>query len=358
MTEQEYNEIIDNLRGLQNEADIIESKYNALMNANLVDQEHINNLYNQFTSIKSKAKEEKLLAEQNITNEDMLEQISDEYNKIINHDINKKLKSEKAFIDQKVGIKFENGKYSLNLLPDQREKLDKKHKYEAEVKIQQEEIKKIEERLKTETDDLIKQNLQNEISTKKANVEAYKKEIKRLGHEIVEERRKAKSLYDEDVKITTDALGNTVYTKTHFDPYVEEMFNGKTIRPLRNIADIEAEDKKIIDARRAKYEKFKPIEPPEPVKDKTQDQQENTQAQQENIQNVDNNTQEPQENEQEQNNGKDKSNVPINKGKKQNISLKCIGELALKGLGGIVKLAVDMTGQLVEVVKAVYEKFK
>ena len=203
--------------------------------------------------------------------------------------------------------------------------------------------------------------------------------------------RKAKSLYEEDVKVE-----NGVYTKTHFNSFIEEISqDGKVINPLRNISDIEEEDKKIIEERRSKYEKFKPIAPPQPEKsmesqeenkDKAEtkteaktDEKEKTQEQKQeekpmteeeieqaiNEEMDENEAKEKAEKEKKEKEEKEKqekekknSNVPINKGKKSSTALKKLGNFALKAPGAILRFAYDMVGEIIECGKVIYGKVK
>ena len=398
MNSSEYNNVKDNLKQLQEEMDRIQSSYNSLVNANKVDLEHINVLNEQLKAIVTKARDELKDAdflrvsefeEDNV----MYDNLQAEKTKITNHLIRQIISQEKNRLDRMVGVKEENGKYSLTdaKRKELKEKLDKKHKYEAEIKRNKEEIKELQERLSKETDELIIKNIKNDIRTKNQYIQTYVTEMKKIRQELVSEMRKAKSLYEEDVKVE-----NGVYTKTHFNSFIEEISqDGKVINPLRNISDIEEEDKKIIEERRSKYEKFKPIAPPQPEKsmesqeenkDKAEtkaeaktDEKEKTQEQKQeekpmteeeieqaiNEEMDENEAKEKAEKEKKEKEEKEKqekekknSNVPINKGKKSSTALKKLGNFALKAPGAILRFAYDMVGEIIECGKVIYGKVK
>lgn len=398
MNSSEYNNVKDNLKQLQEEMDRIQSSYNSLVNANKVDLEHINVLNEQLKAIVTKARDELkdvdfLRVSESEEDNVMYDNLQAEKTKITNHLIRQIISQEKNRLDRMVGVKEENGKYSLTdaKRKELKEKLDKKHKYEAEIKRNKEEIKELQERLSKETDELIIKNIKNDIRTKNQYIQTYVTEMKKIRQELVSEMRKAKSLYEEDVKVE-----NGVYTKTHFNSFIEEISqDGKVINPLRNISDIEEEDKKIIEERRSKYEKFKPIAPPQPEKsmesqeenkDKAEtkaeaktDEKEKTQEQKQeekpmteeeieqaiNEEMDENEAKEKAEKEKKEKEEKEKqekekknSNVPINKGKKSSTALKKLGNFALKAPGAILRFAYDMVGEIIECGKVIYGKVK
>ena len=398
MNSSEYNNVKDNLKQLQEEMDRIQSSYNSLVNANKVDLEHINVLNEQLKAIVTKARDELkdvdfLRVSESEEDNVMYDNLQAEKTKITNHLIRQIISQEKNRLDRMVGVKEENGKYSLTdaKRKELKEKLDKKHKYEAEIKRNKEEIKELQERLSKETDELIIKNIKNDIRTKNQYIQTYVTEMKKIRQELVSEMRKAKSLYEEDVKVE-----NGVYTKTHFNSFIEEISqDGKVINPLRNISDIEEEDKKIIEERRSKYEKFKPIAPPQPEKsmesqeenkDKVEtkaeaktDEKEKTQEQKQeerpmteeeieqaiNEEMDENEAKEKAEKEKKEKEEKEKqekekknSNVPINKGKKSSTALKKLGNFALKAPGAILRFAYDMVGEIIECGKVIYGKVK
>lgn len=398
MNSSEYNNVKDNLKQLQEEMDKIQSSYNSLVNANKVDLEHINVLNEQLKAIVTKARDELkdvdfLRVSESEEDNVMYDNLQAEKTKITNHLIRKIISQEKNRLDRMVGVKEENGKYSLTdaKRKELKEKLDKKHKYEAEIKRNKEEIKELQERLSKETDELIIKNIKNDIRTKNQYIQTYVTEMKKIRQELVSEMSKAKSLYEEDVKVE-----NGVYTKTHFNSFIEEISqDGKVINPLRNISDIEEEDRKIIEERRSKYEKFKPIAPPQPEKSmesqeenkdkaetkeeaktdekaKTQEQKQEerpmTEAEIEQAINEEmdeNEAKEKAEKEKKEKEEKEKqekekenSNVPINKGKKSSTALKKLGNFALKAPGAILKFAFDMVGEIIECGKVIYGKVK
>ena len=398
MNSSEYNNVKDNLKQLQEEMDRIQSSYNSLVNANKVDLEHINVLNEQLKAIVTKARDELkdadfLRVSESEEDNVMYDNLQAEKTKITNHLIRQIISQEKNRLDRMVGVKEENGKYSLTdaKRKELKEKLDKKHKYEAEIKRNKEEIKELQERLSKETDELIIKNIKNDIRTKNQYIQTYVTEMKKIRQELVSEMRKAKSLYEEDVKVE-----NGVYTKTHFNSFIEEISqDGKVINPLRNISDIDEEDKKIIEERRSKYEKFKPIAPPQPEKSmesqeenkdkvetkaeaktdekaKTQEQkQEERPMTEEEIEQAineemdENEAKEKAEKEKKEKEEKEKqekekknSNVPINKGKKSSTALKKLGNFALKAPGAILRFAYDMVGEIIECGKVIYGKVK
>lgn len=398
MNSSEYNNVKDNLKQLQEEMDRIQSSYNSLVNANKVDLEHINVLNEQSKAIVTKARDELkdadfLRVSESEEDNVMYDNLQAEKTKITNHLIRQIISQEKNRLDRMVGVKEENGKYSLTdaKRKELKEKLDKKHKYEAEIKRNKEEIKELQERLSKETDELIIKNIKNDIRTKNQYIQTYVTEMKKIRQELVSEMRKVKSLYEEDVKVE-----NGVYTKTHFNSFIEEISqDGKVINPLRNISDIEEEDKKIIEERRSKYEKFKPIAPPQPEKsmesqeenkDKAEtkaeaktDEKEKTQEQKQeerpmteeeieqaiNEEMDENEAKEKAEKEKKEKEEKEKqekekknSNVPINKGKKSSTALKKLGNFALKAPGAILRFAYDMVGEIIECGKVIYGKVK
>lgn len=398
MNSSEYNNVKDNLKQLQEEMDRIQSSYNSLVNANKVDLEHINVLNEQLKAIVTKARDELkdvdfLRVSESEEDNVMYDNLQAEKTKITNHLIRQIISQEKNRLDRMVGVKEENGKYSLTdaKRKELKEKLDKKHKYEAEIKRNKEEIKELQERLSKETDELIIKNIKNDIRTKNQYIQTYVTEMKKIRQELVSEMSKAKSLYEEDVKVE-----NGVYTKTHFNSFIEEISqDGKVINPLRNISDIEEEDRKIIEERRSKYEKFKPIAPPQPEKSmesqeenkdkaetkeeaktdekaKTQEQKQEerpmTEAEIEQAINEEmdeNEAKEKAEKEKKEKEEKEKqekekenSNVPINKGKKSSTALKKLGNFALKAPGAILKFAFDMVGEIIECGKVIYGKVK
>lgn len=398
MNSSEYNNVKDNLKQLQEEMDRIQSSYNSLVNANKVDLEHINVLNEQLKAIVTKARDELkdvdfLRVSESEEDNVMYDNLQAEKTKITNHLIRQIISQEKNRLDRMVGVKEENGKYSLTdaKRKELKEKLDKKHKYEAEIKRNKEEIKELQERLSKETDELIIKNIKNDIRTKNQYIQTYVTEMKKIRQELVSEMRKAKSLYEEDVKVE-----NGVYTKTHFNSFIEEISqDGKVINPLRNISDIEEEDRKIIEERRSKYEKFKPIAPPQPEKsmesqeenkDKVEtkaeaktDEKEKTQEQKQeerpmteeeieqaiNEEMDENEAKEKAEKEKKEKEEKEKqekekknSNVPINKGKKSSTALKKLGNFALKAPGAILRFAYDMVGEIIECGKVIYGKVK
>lgn len=398
MNSSEYNNAKDNLKQLQEEMDRIQSSYNSLVNANKVDLEHINVLNEQLKAIVTKARDELkdvdfLRVSESEEDNVMYDNLQAEKTKITNHLIRQIISQEKNRLDRMVGVKEENGKYSLTdaKRKELKEKLDKKHKYEAEIKRNKEEIKELQERLSKETDELIIKNIKNDIRTKNQYIQTYVTEMKKIRQELVSEMSKAKSLYEEDVKVE-----NGVYTKTHFNSFIEEISqDGKVINPLRNISDIEEEDRKIIEERRSKYEKFKPIAPPQPEKSmesqeenkdkaetkaeaktdekaKTQEQkQEERPMTEEEIEQAineemdENEAKEKAEKEKKEKEEKEKqekekknSNVPINKGKKSSTVLKKLGNFALKAPGAILKFAFDMVGEIIECGKVIYGKVK
>ena len=398
MNSSEYNNVKDNLKQLQEEMDRIQSSYNSLVNANKVDLEHINVLNEQLKAIVTKARDELkdvdfLRVSESEEDNVIYDNLQAEKTKITNHLIRQIISQEKNRLDRMVGVKEENGKYSLTdaKRKELKEKLDKKHKYEAEIKRNKEEIKELQERLSKETDELIIKNIKNDIRTKNQYIQTYVTEMKKIRQELVSEMRKAKSLYEEDVKVE-----NGVYTKTHFNSFIEEISqDGKVINPLRNISDIEEEDKKIIEERRSKYEKFKPIAPPQPEKsmesqeenkDKAEtkaeaktDEKEKTQEQKQeerpmteeeieqaiNEEMDENEAKEKAEKEKKEKEEKEKqekekknSNVPINKGKKSSTALKKLGNFALKAPGAILRFAYDMVGEIIECGKVIYGKVK
>ena len=398
MNSSEYNNVKDNLKQLQEEMDRIQSSYNSLVNANKVDLEHINVLNEQLKAIVTKARDELkdvdfLRVSESEEDNVMYDNLQAEKTKITNHLIRQIISQEKNRLDRMVGVKEENGKYSLTdaKRKELKEKLDKKHKYEAEIKRNKEEIKELQERLSKETDELIIKNIKNDIRTKNQYIQTYVTEMKKIRQELVSEMRKAKSLYEEDVKVE-----NGVYTKTHFNSFIEEISqDGKVINPLRNISDIDEEDKKIIEERRSKYEKFKPIAPPQPEKsmesqeenkDKVEtkaeaktDEKEKTQEQKQeerpmteeeieqaiNEEMDENEAKEKAEKEKKEKEEKEKqekekknSNVPINKGKKSSTALKKLGNFALKAPGAILRFAYDMVGEIIECGKVIYGKVK
>lgn len=398
MNSSEYNNVKDNLKQLQEEMDRIQSSYNSLVNANKVDLEHINVLNEQLKAIVTKARDELkdvdfLRVSESEEDNVMYDNLQAEKTKITNHLIRQIISQEKNRLDRMVGVKEENGKYSLTdaKRKELTEKLDKKHKYEAEIKRNKEEIKELQERLSKETDELIIKNIKNDIRTKNQYIQTYVTEMKKIRQELVSEMRKVKSLYEEDVKVE-----NGVYTKTHFNSFIEEISqDGKVINPLRNISDIEEEDKKIIEERRSKYEKFKPIAPPQPEKsmesqeenkDKAEtkaeaktDEKEKTQEQKQeerpmteeeieqaiNEEMDENEAKEKAEKEKKEKEEKEKqekekknSNVPINKGKKSSTALKKLGNFALKAPGAILRFACDMVGEIIECGKVIYGKVK
>lgn len=398
MNSSEYNNAKDNLKQLQEEMDRIQSSYNSLVNANKVDLEHINVLNEQLKAIVTKARDELkdvdfLRVSESEEDNVMYDNLQAEKTKITNHLIRQIISQEKNRLDRMVGVKEENGKYSLTdaKRKELKEKLDKKHKYEAEIKRNKEEIKELQERLSKETDELIIKNIKNDIRTKNQYIQTYVTEMKKIRQELVSEMSKAKSLYEEDVKVE-----NGVYTKTHFNSFIEEISqDGKVINPLRNISDIEEEDRKIIEERRSKYEKFKPIAPPQPEKSmesqeenkdkaetkaeaktdekaKTQEQkQEERPMTEEEIEQAineemdENEAKEKAEKEKKEKEEKEKQekekkngNVPINKGKKSSTVLKKLGNFALKAPGAILKFAFDMVGEIIECGKVIYGKVK
>ena len=393
MNSSEYNNVKDNLKQLQEEMDRIQSSYNSLVNANKVDLEHINVLNEQLKAIVTKARDELkdvdfLRVSESEEDNVMYDNLQAEKTKITNHLIRQIISQEKNRLDRMVGVKEENGKYSLTdaKRKELKEKLDKKHKYEAEIKRNKEEIKELQERLSKETDELIIKTIKNDIRTKNQYIQTYVTEMKKIRQELVSEMRKAKSLYEEDVKVE-----NGVYTKTHFNSFIEEISqDGKVINPLRNISDIDEEDKKIIEERRSKYEKFKPIAPPQPEKsmesqeenkDKVEtkaeaktDEKEKTQEQKQeerpmteeeieqaiNEEMDENEAKEKDEKEEKEKQEKEKknSNVPINKGKKSSTALKKLGNFALKAPGAILRFAYDMVGEIIECGKVIYGKVK
>lgn len=398
MNSSEYNNVKDNLKQLQEEMDKIQSSYNSLVNANKVDLEHINVLNEQLKAIVTKARDELkdvdfLRVSESEEDNVMYDNLQAEKTKITNHLIRQIISQEKNRLDRMVGVKEENGKYSLTdaKRKELKEKLDKKHKYEAEIKRNKEEIKELQERLSKETDELIIKNIKNDIRTKNQYIQTYVTEMKKIRQELVSEMSKAKSLYEEDVKEE-----NGVYTKTHFNSFIEEISqDGKVINPLRNISDIEEEDRKIIEERRSKYEKFKPIAPPQPEKSmesqeenkdkaetkaeaktdekaKTQEQkQEERPMTEEEIEQAineemdENEAKEKAEKEKKEKEEKEKQekekkngNVPINKGKKSSTALKKLGNFALKAPGAILKFAFDMVGEIIECGKVIYGKVK
>lgn len=398
MNSSEYNNVKDNLKQLQEEMDRIQSSYNSLVNANKVDLEHINVLNEQLKAIVTKARDELkdvdfLRVSESEEDNVMYDNLQAEKTKITNHLIRQIISQEKNRLDRMVGVKEENGKYSLTdaKRKELKEKLDKKHKYEAEIKRNKEEIKELQERLSKETNELIIKNIKNDIRTKNQYIQTYVTEMKKIRQELVSEMRKVKSLYEEDVKVE-----NGVYTKTHFNSFIEEISqDGKVINPLRNISDIEEEDKKIIEERRSKYEKFKPIAPPQPEKSmesqeenkdkaetkeeaktdekaKTQEQkQEERPMTEEEIEQAineemdENEAKEKAEKEKKEKEEKEKqekekknSNVPINKGKKSSTALKKLGNFALKAPGAVLRFACDMVGEIIECGKVIYGKVK
>lgn len=398
MNSSEYNNAKDNLKQLQEEMDRIQSSYNSLVNANKVDLEHINVLNEQLKAIVTKARDELkdvdfLRVSESEEDNVMYDNLQAEKTKITNHLIRQIISQEKNRLDRMVGVKEENGKYSLTdaKRKELKEKLDKKHKYEAEIKRNKEEIKELQERLSKETDELIIKNIKNDIRTKNQYIQTYVTEMKKIRQELVSEMSKAKSLYEEDVKVE-----NGVYTKTHFNSFIEEISqDGKVINPLRNISDIEEEDRKIIEERRSKYEKFKPIAPPQPEKSmesqeenkdkaetkaeaktdekaKAQEQkQEERPMTEEEIEQAineemdENEAKEKAEKEKKEKEEKEKQekekkngNVPINKGKKSSTVLKKLGNFALKAPGAILKFAFDMVGEIIECGKVIYGKVK
>lgn len=398
MNSSEYNNVKDNLKQLQEEMDKIQSSYNSLVNANKVDLEHINVLNEQLKAIVTKARDELkdvdfLRVSESEEDNVMYDNLQAEKTKITNHLIRQIISQEKNRLDRMVGVKEENGKYSLTdaKRKELKEKLDKKHKYEAEIKRNKEEIKELQERLSKETDELIIKNIKNDIRTKNQYIQTYVTEMKKIRQELVSEMSKAKSLYEEDVKVE-----NGVYTKTHFNSFIEEISqDGKVINPLRNISDIEEEDRKIIEERRSKYEKFKPIAPPQPEKSmesqeenkdkaetkaeaktdekaKAQEQkQEERPMTEEEIEQAineemdENEAKEKAEKEKKEKEEKEKQekekkngNVPINKGKKSSTALKKLGNFALKAPGAILKFAFDMVGEIIECGKVIYGKVK
>lgn len=398
MNSSEYNNVKDNLKQLQEEMYRIQSSYNSLVNANKVDLEHINVLNEQLKAIVTKARDELkdvdfLRVSESEEDNVMYDNLQAEKTKITNHLIRQIISQEKNRLDRMVGVKEENGKYSLTdaKRKELKEKLDKKHKYEAEIKRNKEEIKELQERLSKETDELIIKNIKNDIRTKNQYIQTYVTEMKKIRQELVSEMRKVKSLYEEDVKVE-----NGVYTKTHFNSFIEEISqDGKVINPLRNISDIDEEDKKIIEERRSKYEKFKPIAPPQPEKsmesqeenkDKVEtkaeaktDEKEKTQEQKQeerpmteeeieqaiNEEMDENEAKEKAEKEKKEKEEKEKqekekknSNVPINKGKKSSTALKKLGNFALKAPGAILRFAYDMVGEIIECGKVIYGKVK
>ena len=398
MNSSEYNNVKDNLKQLQEEMDRIESSYTSLVNANKVDLEHINVLNEQLKAIVTKARDELkdvdfLRVSESEEDNVMYDNLQAEKSKITNHPIRQIMSQEKNRLDRMAGVQEENGKYSLTdaKRKELKEKLDKKHKYESEIKRNKEEIKELQERLGKETDEIVIKNIKNDIRTKSQYIQGYITEMKKIRQELVSEMRKAKSLYEEDVKVE-----NGVYTKTHFNSFIEEISqDGKVINPLRNISDIEEEDRKIIEERRSKYEKFKPIAPPQPEKSmesqeenkdkaetkaeaktdektKTQEQkQEERPMTEEEIEQAineemdENEAKEKAEKEKKEKEEKEKqekekenSNVPINKGKKSSTALKKLGNFALKAPGAILKFAYDMVGEIIECGKVIYEKVK
>lgn len=398
MNSSEYNNVKDNLKQLQEEMDRIESSYTSLVNANKVDLEHINVLNEQLKAIVTKARDELkdvdfLRVSESEEDNVMYDNLQAEKSKITNHPIRQIMSQEKNRLDRMAGVQEENGKYSLTdaKRKELKEKLDKKHKYEAEIKRNKEEIKELQERLGKETDEIVIKNIKNDIRTKSQYIQGYITEMKKIRQELVSEMRKAKSLYEEDVKVE-----NGVYTKTHFNSFIEEISqDGKVINPLRNISDIEEEDRKIIEERRSKYEKFKPIAPPQPEKSmesqeenkdkaetkaeaktdektKTQEQkQEERPMTEEEIEQAineemdENEAKEKAEKEKKEKEEKEKQekqkengNVPINKGKKSSTALKKIGNFALKAPGAILKFAFDMVGEIIECGKVIYGKVK
>lgn len=398
MNSSEYNNVKDNFKQLQEEMDRIQSSYNSLVNANKVDLEHINVLNEQLKAIVTKARDELkdvdfLRVSESEEDNVMYDNLQAEKTKITNHLIRQIISQEKNRLDRMVGVKEENGKYSLTdaKRKELKEKLDKKHKYEAEIKRNKEEIKELQERLSKETDELIIKNIKNDIRTKNQYIQTYVTEMKKIRQELVSEMSKAKSLYEEDVKVE-----NGVYTKTHFNSFIEEISqDGKVINPLRNISDIEEEDRKIIEERRSKYEKFKPIAPPQPEKSmespeenkdkaetkaeaktdekaKAQEQkQEERPMTEEEIEQAineemdENEAKEKAEKEKKEKEEKEKQekekkngNVPINKGKKSSTALKKLGNFALKAPGAILKFAFDMVGEIIECGKVIYGKVK
>ena len=398
MNSSEYNNVKDNLKHFQEEMDRIQSSYNSLVNANKVDLEHINVLNEQLKAIVTKARDELkdvdfLRVSESEEDNVMYDNLQAEKTKITNHLIRQIISQEKNRLDRMVGVKEENGKYSLTdaKRKELKEKLDKKHKYEAEIKRNKEEIKELQERLSKETDELIIKNIKNDIRTKNQYIQTYVTEMKKIRQELVSEMRKAKSLYEEDVKVE-----NGVYTKTHFNSFIEEISqDGKVINPLRNISDIEEEDKKIIEERRSKYEKFKKIDTKKPEKSmesqeenkdkvetkaeaktdekaKTQEQkQEERPMTEEEIEQAineemdENEAKEKAEKEKKEKEEKEKqekekknSNVPINKGKKSSTALKKLGNFALKAPGAILRFAYDMVGEIIECGKVIYGKVK
>ena len=399
MNSSEYNNVKDNLKQLQEEMDRIESSYTSLVNANKVDLEHINVLNEQLKAIVTKARDELkdvdfLRVSESEEDNVMYNNLQAEKSKITNHPIRQIMSQEKNRLDRMVGVKEENGKYSLTdaKRKELKEKLDKKHKYESEIKRNKEEIKELQERLGKETDEIVIKNIKNDIRTKSQYIQGYITEMKKIRQELVSEMRKAKSLYEEDVKVENGVL----YTKTHFNSFIEEISqDGKVINPLRNISDIEEEDRKIIEERRSKYEKFKPIAPPQPEKSmesqeenkdkaetkaeaktdektKTQEQkQEERPMTEEEIEQAineemdENEAKEKAEKEKKEKEEKEKqekekenSNVPINKGKKSSTALKKLGNFALKAPGAILKFAFDMVGEIIECGKVIYGKVK
>lgn len=398
MNSSEYNNVKDNLKQLQEEMDRIESSYTSLVNANKVDLEHINVLNEQLKAIVTKARDELkdvdfLRVSESEEDNVMYDNLQAEKSKITNHPIRQIMSQEKNRLDRMLGVKEENGKYTLTdeKRKEIKVKLDKKHKYESEIKRNKEEIKELQERLSKETDELVIKNIKNDIRAKNQYIQGYITEMKKIRQELVSEMRKAKSLYEEDVKVE-----NGVYTKTHLNPFIEEISqDGKVINPLRNISDIEEEDRKIIEERRSKYEKFKPIAPPQPEKnmesqeenkDKTetkaeaktdektktheQKQEEKPMTEEEIEQAIneemdENEAKEKAEKEKKEKEEKEKQekekengNVPINKGKKSSTALKKIGNFALKAPGAILKFAFDMVGEIIECGKVIYGKVK
>ena len=141
MNSSEYNNVKDNLKQLQEEMDRIQSSYNSLVNANKVDLEHINVLNEQLKAIVTKARDELkdvdfLRVSESEEDNVMYDNLQAEKTKITNHLIRQIISQEKNRLDRMVGVKEENGKYSLTdaKRKELKEKLDKKHKYEAEIK--------------------------------------------------------------------------------------------------------------------------------------------------------------------------------------------------------------------------------
>lgn len=367
MNNMEYNNSKDNLIQLQGEIDKIVSSYESLVNANKVDLEHVNILNEKLNSILIKARDELknidfLRLSKSEEDNVMYDNLKTEKTKITNHPIRHIISQEKNRLDKIIGIKEEDGKYFLTdeKREEIKDKLVEKYKYESEIKKQKEEIKELQEKLVKETDEHIIKNIKSEIEAKSEFIKEYVTEMKKIRKELIDERRKAKSLFDEDV-VAIKQGNHTIYTRTSINPFIEEeSIDGKTINPLRNISDIEEEDRKIIEERRAKYEKFKPIIPPQPEKslefqEEKEQQPEQKEMTKEEIEQAINAEIDEQE---EKNEKKEESNVPVNKGKKSSIALKSIGKFALKIPGAILIFAVDMVGEIVEFAKAVYEKVK